>query len=979
MNATLKRVALAVGLLVVSTVSAFAQQATITGTVTDSSGGVLPGVTITVIHEETGNTFEAVTDTQGQFRVPVRVGAHRLTATLAGFQTVTRTGLQLLLNQTLNVPVQLGPATLTETVTVTGEAPLVDTKESTVGANIDPRQVQDLPINGRNWMDLTLLAPGARRNEGGGLVQNRQGYAQTNVDGQQITTNYHSTPDSEQPQISRDAIAEFQVVANRFDATQGRSSGMVVNAITKSGTNNLTGTLGGYFRNDKFNAKDFILNRVLPYSNQQFSMTVGGPVVRDRLHYFAAYEFEHEPRTFNANSAYTWLNREITYPKKQHTATERIDWQLNPQTRIVGRATQFHTDFYSGGSPTSPIGGTRGRIAPQYFGTLTQVLGTNAINEIKVGRTDYERRDQPDVRWKGADFPYHPSLHGGSLITQFQGLTIGSSPLNIFQDNTSVRDDYSTAFNMKGRHDVKMGAEYIKFHNAFIWCLRCDGVIDASAGPAPSAALLQQMFPNVYDASTWNTAPLASLRTPAGAPLVRFVQYSSSDTEHRYDVTRHIWGAWLQDDWSMTDRLTLNLGLRYDLDSNGHSEKTKFLPWLPGGLPIEKTNVAPRTGFAFKLNDRTAIRGGYGLFYAFAPNDGVQQTEGYLHRFENQITYDGTADFTTVSDNFFGWFHGPKPSFQQSLQNACDVVNRTTNCAFRSLTQEIDYPGRKTSYSHQASIGMQHQLGTQASVEVNYSYTGGRHEEPTTTVNANLTYDRATGANIPFTNVAARPFPTWGTVNLELLDGWSNYHGTDFTFTKRFSHRWQANATYTLAFFKDANPVRDQWYLGSDGVIKRRALDFPLAHDLGGEYTYAADDQRHRANVNGVVDLGYGLQVSGIYFYGSGMRYAVTDGTDRRSEGGSGENRLRADGSIVPRNSLVGKPIHRVDVRLQKSLSLSRKMKVDGMLEAFNLFNHANYGSYTTNMANAAFGRPTQNTSIAYQPRMLQLGVKFTF
>ena len=252
-----------------STRAAFAQQATIAGTVTDTSGGVLPGVTITVVHEETGNTFEAVTDGQGQFRIPVRVGAHRLTASLSGFQTSTRTGLQLLLNQTLCVTLQLGPATLAETVTVTGEAPLVDTKDSTVGANIDPRQVQDLPINGRNWMDLTLLAPGARRNEGGGLVQNRQGYAQTNVDGQQITTNYHSTPDSEQAQFSRDAIAEFQVVANRFDATQGRSSGMVVNAITKSGTNAFTGTFGGYFRNDKLNAEDFILQRVLPYSNQQ--------------------------------------------------------------------------------------------------------------------------------------------------------------------------------------------------------------------------------------------------------------------------------------------------------------------------------------------------------------------------------------------------------------------------------------------------------------------------------------------------------------------------------------------------------------------------------------------------------------------------------------------------------------------------------------------------------------------------------------
>ena len=139
--------------------------------------------------------------------------------------------------------------------------------------------------------------------------------------------------------MSRDAIAEFQVVANRFDATQGRSSGMVVNAITKSGTNARTGTFGGYFRNDRFNAEDFILHRVLPYSNQQFSTTLGGPIIRDRLHFFGAYEFEHEPRTFNANSVFASMNRDVTYPKKQHTATERIDWQLSPETRVIGRAT----------------------------------------------------------------------------------------------------------------------------------------------------------------------------------------------------------------------------------------------------------------------------------------------------------------------------------------------------------------------------------------------------------------------------------------------------------------------------------------------------------------------------------------------------------------------------------------------------------------------------------------------------------------
>lgn len=980
MKAGLTRVLLALGVLLLGVTGALAQQATVAGTVTDSSGGVLPGVTITIVHDDTGNTFEAVTDAEGAFRVPVRVGLHRITAALEGFQTQTRTGLQLLLNQTLTVTLQLGPATLNETVTVTGEAPLVDTTSSTVGTNIDPRQVQDLPINGRNWMDLTLLAPGARRNEGGGFVQNRQGYSQTNVDGQQVTTNYHSGGDNEQPQISRDAIAEFEVVANRFDATQGRSSGMVVNAITKSGTNDLRGTMSGYFRSDKFNAEDFIAKRVLPYSNQQFVTTLGGPIIKDRLHFFGTYEFEREPRTFSFITAYDFFNADITYPKKQHTATERVDWQITPQTRLVARGTQFFTDFFQGGGAVHPsTGGARKRVAPQYFGTLTQVINNSAVNEIKAGRTDYERQDLPNVNWKGGKFPYSPSLNGGSVIVQFQGLNVGANPLNIFQDNTSIRDDFTTSFNAKGRHDLKMGVEYIKFHNQFIWCLVCDGRVNAQGGPIPSAADLRAMFPDISDASTWDISRLANLRTPAGVPLVRFVDHSLSDTEHQYEVTRHVWGGWFQDDWSVNNRLTLNMGIRYDFDTNAHSEKLEFRPWLPGDLPHDMNNVAPRTGFAFKVDEKTAIRGGYGLFFAFAPNDGVQQTIGYTHRFENQITFDGRPNFTTMGDNFFGWFNGPKPSFEASLQNACDVVNRTTNCAFRALTQEINYPGRATSYSHQASIGVQRQIGSLMAFEANYSYTGGRLEEPVTTYNANLTYNPATGANFPFTNVAQRPFPTWGVVNLELLEGWSNYHGTDFTLTKRFSDRWQLSGTYTVAFFKDAAPNRDQWFLGADGIIDRRPVGFDLADDMGGQYTYAETDQRRRANLNGVYEFPWGFQVSGIYFYGSGQRFATLDGTDRRSEGGSGERRLLANGQIVPRNDLKGLPIHRVDLRFQKRFALPGGATVDGMFEVYNMLNHENYGSYTLNYANALYGQPAANAALAYQPRMLQLGLKVTF
>ena len=276
-----------------------------------------------------------------------------------------------------------------------------------------------------------------------------------------------------------------------------------------------------------------------------------------------------------------------------------------------------------------------------------------------------------------------------------------------------------------------------------------------------------------------------------------------------------------------------------------------------------------------------------------------------------------------------------------------------------------------------------------------YSTGSGRLEESggsgEVTDNINLTFNPATGANYPFTDTTRRPFPGWGVVNFELLEGWSNYHGWDFTFTKRFSQRWQATATYTLSFFSDANPTRDQWLIGDDGVVARRPIGFALAPDLGGEYGPAGSyvgggaqgggDQRQRAVVNGIWDLGHGFQLSGIYFFGSGERRLTDTGVDNRDEGGGivGRPRLRDDGTILPRNNLVGDPIHRVDMRLQKRIPLVGRARIDGIFEVFNLFNHANYGSYVTNESSPLFGRPSFSDSLSYQPRMLQLGFRTTF
>ena len=268
----------------------------------------------------------------------------------------------------------------------------------------------------------------------------------------------------------------------------------------------------------------------------------------------------------------------------------------------------------------------------------------------------------------------------------------------------------------------------------------------------------------------------------------------------------------------------------------------------------------------------------------------------------------------------------------------------------------------------------------------------------------------ATGANYPYTDVAHNPFPTWGPVAAEIMNGRSNYYGWENTFTKRFSNRWQANATYTLSRFHDDGPfsgLTGPYVVALDPSARITTTLNPytgtVTPDMGSIYQLATTDQRHRATFNGIWDMGKGMQLSGIYFFGSGARTSTTWGSDLRNTGGASYSILTpagttaaslgaqcnctvkgqtlADGSfLLDRSQFVGKPIHRVDMRLQKRINLGGRRNLEGMLEVFNIFNHQNYGSYTTTFSNAAnYGKPSFNSATAYQPRILQLGVHFAF
>jgi hypothetical protein len=412
--------------------------------------------------------------------------------------------------------------------------------------------------------------------------------------------------------------------------------------------------------------------------------------------------------------------------------------------------------------------------------------------------------------------------------------------------------------------------------------------------------------------------------------------------------------AWFQDNWSITKDLILNLGLRYDMSRGSIGDRVgELLPFrTQDDIKPDLLNFAPRLGFAYSLPDKkTVIRGGWGKYFAEPLDNPVHWTQMSIQTVVPTTNYDGRANFAVDP------YNGQIPTKDSILSTG----------ARRDLAGNI-IPGNgkggyHTMYSNQASIGFQRQLTETMGIEADYAYTGSRREVYLR--NSNLSYDPATGLNYPFTDISHLPYPNFGLVPTYYSDGWSNYHALQTAFTKRFNNNWQASGTYTLGQYKDAVGAPD--------------VGFAVAPDLGGEYTLAAGDQRHRAVFNGIWQLQRGFQLSGLYFFGSGQRFTTTYGGDLRNVGISGVARLRPDGTLVPRNNFVGKPIHRVDIRAQQTIRFGGRASIAGIFEIFNLFNHANYGSYTTVESSAAYGRPSQNSNVAYQPRMLQVGFRVAF
>lgn len=975
-------------------IAGYAQEAALGGTVTDATGGVLPGVTIVAVHEQSGNTFEGVTDAVGAFRLSVRVGSYRITVELPGFATVSRTGVNVLVGQTVALTIQMQPSSLQETVTVTGEAALIDTTSSSLGANIDPRQMQELPVNGRNWMDLTTLAPGSRQNGVAETPTTSTGSNvnfQLNLDGQQVTNLV--AVGFGQPRYSRDAIGEFEFVSNRFDASQGRSSGVQVNAVTKSGTNSPQGTFSGYFRHDALNGEDPVAKRVLPYQDQQISMTFGGPLIRDKFHFFLGYEYEREPQTYIYTTPYPSFNRELTGTRRQDMSMARLDYQFSSSTRLSIRGNRYdnrvpYDSRYTGGSdrtPASAIGLVR--RSQQAYVNLTQVLGSRAVNQVRGGHNLFHWNQYSHVK-NANSLPGQEQGLGAPVIIA-QGLTIGQThaitPQDIGQEFYSIRDDFNMNFAKGGRHDLKIGGEYLHDFSFETVCQTCMGQYNLTGGPLP--ANLESLFPDIMDVSTWNLNALSSIAVnyqrniatdssiwsrPAG---------NSGFTEY---APRHVMAFWLQDDWQISQKLTLNLGLRHDAAVGAFVNWVEFPPFAKKDRPNDMNNFGPRAGFAYSVDDKTVIRGGWGKYFG----EITSQPAVFTLRFVQQIQ--PLIQNTPVRADFMSNpFNGPAPTYNQALALTCaNAPNPLATTCLRPGLQNFVADDLVNPYSYQSSIGLQRQIGSVMAFEADWVFTQTRDEFNAR--NINIAFDPATGAPYRITgagtNFALRPFPAWGVTQVNRPDADSNFNALQTSFTKRMANRWQASVTYSFSTQNNfdqlplnpgcQNPVT----VASATSGARCDVPVTVPEDISQNDWYLTGDQRHRANFNGIWDIGYGMQLSGLYVYGDNGKATGQAGVDARGLNVT-TGRLRANGTIIDRNTVDLQSIHRVDMRFQKRFALGPRVKIDGLFEVFNLLNRANYDPalYTLNERNARFGQPNQSTQVTYSPRMLQLGFRAQF
>lgn len=977
-------IGLAATLVLAATLPARAQEATkgeIRGTVRDQEGGVLPGVTITATHVGTGETRTAVTGEAGVYRLPaLALGSHVLTAELPGFATIKREAVTVGLGQVLTLDLTMQVASLSESVTVTGEAPLVDATKVEVAGLLQPSQILNLPLMGRNWMELGFIMPGVTSTviHPRGVATGRGDVLSQNVIIDGVDSREECCNRSNGTH-SQEAIAEFRIISNTYTAEYGRTTSSTLTAVTKSGTNAVHGTGFYLFRDESLDKPDFFTHVAEPLKYYQSGGSVGGPVQQDSVFFFGALERQFDSRTGFSTTGFPQLDGyKVPLRAWQNYALGKVDMQFRGNQHLNAKYYYWHQDDLNGSVVSTR--GVEGRSTPW---ATTDRLMTNhgiAVNHTLAGK---KRLNEFTFGYVWLDWLW-TGKHGIPVAGGWRNPEIDIPRLELpsysMGFNTAVPQDpaYEYKFQFKdnlsffpdwhGTHDVKVGVDVILGWMNIGWFLNSRGQLNFLRDPA-----------DPFDFNTYPEPTRFQMRV--GRPGVACPDNTSSRAQKEFDragscawyfpVHNFIYAGFIQDNWRPTSRLNLNLGLRYEIETGAlipdyfERYKPQLDPQIPHPTKSDRNNIGPRFGFSYDARGdaKTLVRGGTGVYYGsvnFNRTFNKQTADGW-----NMINVD--VAFPTRQPCFQG--HTLSEAITQNprlLLPGCGSQGFDQLYGGASKAIGAFDPNYQVERAILSNIGLAHQVTGDLAIEADFVYNVTGPDKAAT--DTNLFFDPATGGPKDPARFG-RPDPRFTSVTTQGSWGKSIYKALIVQVNKRMRHNYQVQANYALADNRD-----------NLGFGPSPQPDNPFNR---GEWGWAEGAARHRLAVNGVLDgLPLGLQLSGVFLAYSGIHYDDRVRGDFWNLGRTTSRTFRdADGTIVtlPRNDLVGKSFAKLDLRLTKWFRLRGERQVGLIGEFFNVLGRANYGGYGGTRGTATYQQPLRNPSNQFAPRQTQLGVRVSF
>lgn len=927
-----------------------ATDAALNGYVRDESGAAVPAAKVTAQHLETNVGFTSAANQEGYFRFPLlRVGTYELRASAPGFNEFQQTGIRLTVGQQGRVDITLRVGTSSESVTVNADASIVAVGDIAQGEVLNERAVRTLPITSRNVYNFHLLGPGVKGipSTGFGTTQftfgghSRSTWTVDGLDNSQRRTNRQirlviSTPES---------VQEMQVLSGAYSAEFGRAAGGVINVISRSGSNELHGSGMGLYRPNETSARAPLAAR---RANQTWWMVAGnlsGPIIKDKVFFFINDEFNPlktpQPVTILPGAAQALRLPasdlvDSPFGETFHTPSAKMNFNLNAKNSGFLRYNRFTNDQPGGGGGLTTI--SRSLTFEDRMnggaGQLATVISPNVINELRFGIN--RRAETRDTYVRGEP--------NGSQINVTGVANFGVNPLAgsaSIETSTQIIDNLTWSF---GRHTLKTGIDFqttgFQITSALTRVFTFGGLGATAARPAVTP--LDQYLRTV-----------AGTVDPATGRPYSYTQLQQELGENAVPLRYHFVNFFVQDEFRVSPRLTLNFGLRYEAVLN---------PVLDDKAPFELSrrvrndlnNFAPRFGFSWApfADAKTVVRGGYGLFYD-NPSLGTS-ANGALVNGRRVLSY--TIPGTDARS----------PVFPNLLATADPTFQTPPNITAFA-------PDYQVMVGHNASLQVQRQLRPDLAVNAQYSYWGHRFAPYSRDINLSAPASFLADGRPVYRGTAGRPDTRFRAINLLESGANNNYHGLDLTFTKRFRAGLQLSTTWSWS------------HAIAEGDLEGGALTDPSLRrrDRGN----ANADVRHNWVLQGLWAPSFqaksakwfnGFEISSVVFFNSGYMINPLAGTDLNND-----LVLNDRLPFRSRNSFTGPTFFQLDLRLTRRIRIADKQSLELIAESENLLNRLNAACSITGCTGAVvnrdgaadFGRITATRA----GRNFQFGMRYSF